>query len=149
MRVNLHKIILYKYYTVTLIINLFKNHRTINNYSYLDCLLQVEVLCLPEDIFWRKPLLDDFCSSKVYYPCNINAPPQPPTLLENIEINETAYFLFESTLRVTITWELPIFPNGVLLHHQLRIGTIPISPQENTLESSTVFEETEIKVLYF
>ena len=113
--------------------------------------MQVEFRCLPGNpdtpLFWRKPLLYRSCATIVNpYTCNTNAPPQPPSSLEYISANETAYFPFEDTLHVTIFWRLPRFPNGILLQYQLRIGTVPIAPKENTLESGTVFKQIEIEV---
>lgn len=78
--------------------------------------------------------------------CIAMAPPHPPSPLEIIEVDNVAYIPSDNTLHLTILWELPSFPNGEFLHHQLRIGSIPIPPQENSMELGTIFKQSEIAV---
>ena len=112
--------------------------------------LQVEFQCIPEKtrFFWRKPLLRQPCAaSPVPYQCKVFAPPQPPSALEFVQVDEVSYFPLEDTVHVALSWGLPLYSNGELKHHQLRVGSVPIPAQQDTLEAGIIFKLTEIKVL--
>ena len=46
-----------------------------------------------------------------------------------------------------IRWSLPVYPNGIIQHHQLRIGTVPVPLQNDSPgELGTILIRREIGV---
>ena len=96
----------------------------------------MEVRCFGEDLgtpfFWRLPLLPHGCDS--HEQCYVTAHPMPPSTLDSIQVDWAVYYPREDILSLAISWMFPVYPNGVLRHYQLRIGTLPI---KNNQESGT------------
>ena len=79
--------------------------------------------------------------------CDISAPPMPPSMIDSVQVDQAAYSSSEDILSLTISWMSPMYPNGVLKHYQLHIGTVPILPQADKQESeTTILSRTEIRV---
>ena len=97
--------------------------------------------------FWRMSLLPHRCNEDDQ--CEVLAPPQPPSPLDSVQVDQAMYFLNEDTLRLVISWRRPMYPNGILRHYQLRIGTVPILSREDSQESGiTILTRTAIGVSY-
>ena len=74
------------------------------------------------ELFWRAPLVPRRTT------CNLDAPPIAPSPLTNITAHNITLFEESEVVELTVRWEPPLFPNGVIQAYELRLGREEIPP---------------------
>jgi len=68
--------------------------------------------------------------------------------MQSISFTNLSFFETTNLVEFVVTWQPPVFPNGVLELFQLRVGLEEIEPSDDVILNSHAFRRNNIQVSF-